>query len=48
MVLSVPGLLRGLDVVAAAVGVVGALPFADRFLAVEEQQLDVIGRVCGP
>ena len=42
-----PGLPRGLDVVAAAVGVVVALPLADRFLAVEEEQLDVIGRVRG-
>ena len=42
-VLHRPGLLQLLDVVAAAVGVVlrvGQVPVDDRFLAVEEEQLD--------
>ena len=40
MSFSVLSAARRLDVVAAAVGVVGPLPLADGFLAVEEQQLD--------
>ena len=39
-VLERAGLPRRIDVVAAAVGVIGALPVDDRFLAVEEEQLD--------
>ena len=41
MVFSVPAFFAACDVVAAAVCVVAALPFADRFLSVEEEQLDV-------